>query len=75
LACTEASFATNFVAATPTEAVSPSSPWMVARIRSPMAGGGPNSRVAPPVSRNASSSDSGSTTGVIDSRISRNRFE
>jgi hypothetical protein len=42
---------------------------------SAMATGAPNSRYAPDTSRNASSSEMGSTVGVIASRISRNRFE
>ena len=37
--------------------------------------GGPNSLTLPRTSRNASSSDSGSTTGVTDSKISRICFE
>src|SRR5438093_12903740 len=40
-----------------------------------MSAGGPNRVVAPETSRNASSSEIGSTSGVNDSRISRKRFE
>jgi hypothetical protein len=71
----DASFARNFVGATPTEQMTPTSRSTSARIFAAMAAGSPNSVVAPPTSRNASSSESGSTSGVYDSRTSRKRFE
>ena len=70
-----ASLATNLVGATPTEQVMPRFPCTSARIRAAMRGGSPNRRTAPPTSRNASSSDMGSTSGVWAKRISRNRLE
>ncbi len=60
-----ASLATDTEAATPTEQVMPCSSWMVARSRSATSSGDPSRRVAPRTSRNASSSDSTSTSGVI----------
>ena len=75
LQSSEASFATNFVAATPAEHVTPTSRSTSARIRSAIVRGSPNSRVAPATSRNASSSEIGSTSGVYDSSTSRNRLE
>ena len=60
----EASFATNFVEATPTEHVTPTSRTTSARIFAAISGGEPNSIVAPETSRNASSSEIGSTSGV-----------
>ena len=71
----EASLATNFVDATPTEHVTPTSRSTSARIFAAIADGGPNREVAPPTSRKASSSEIGSTSGVWASRTSRNRFE
>ncbi len=71
----EASLATNFVDATPTEQVTPTSRSTSARIFAAIAAGGPNSEVAPPTSRKASSSEIGSTSGVWASSTSRNRFE
>src|SRR5262249_60809288 len=71
----DASCATNFVDATPAEQVTPTSASTVARIFEATAGGSPNSLVAPPTSRNASSSEIGSTSGVNDRSTSRNRFE
>ena len=65
----EASLATNLVVATPTEQVRPYCSRMSARISWPMAAGRPSRRMAPLTSRNASSRDSGSTSGVT----SRNR--
>ena len=62
----EASLARNFVGATPTEQVMPCSSAIRARIHSPIQAGRPSRRQAPPTSRNASSMDSGSTSGVID---------
>ena len=71
----EASLATNFVGATPTEHVTPTSRSTSARMRAAIALGSPNSIVAPPTSRNASSREIGSTYGVWASSTSRNRFE
>ena len=58
--------ARNFVGATPTEQVMPCSSATRARIHSPIQAGRPSRRRAPETSRNASSSDSGSTSGVTD---------
>ena len=71
----EASLATNFRVATPTEQVTPTSRWTVRRIRRAISGGSPKSRIAPATSKKASSSEIGSTRGVNDRRTSRNRFE
>ena len=70
LARADASLATNFVAATPTEQVMPCSSTTRARISSPIARAPPRRRRAPPTSRNASSRASGSTSGVTDRKIS-----
>ena len=75
LAWTEASLATSFVEATPTEAESDRSSRTARRTAWAMRGGSPNRSVAPPTSRNASSRESGSTDGVNPSRISRNQLE
>ena len=64
LLAVDASLATNLVVATPTEQVSPYWPRTLARIRRAMAAGGPSRLMAPPTSRNASSRESGSTSGV-----------
>ena len=71
----DASFATNFVGATPIEHVTPTSRSTSARMRTAISRGSPNSIVAPPTSRNASSSEIGSTNGVWASSTSRKRFE
>jgi hypothetical protein len=60
----EANFAMNLVGATPTEQVNPSVAWISARILAAITAGRPSSRIAPLTSRNASSSDNGSTTGL-----------
>jgi len=60
----EASLATNLVVATPTEQVRPYCSRTLALISRAMAAGGPSRRMAPLTSRNASSWDSGSTSGV-----------
>ena len=62
--CTEASLATNLVVATPTEQVIPCCSLTWARISWPIWAGLPRRRSAPETSRNASSSASGSTSGV-----------
>jgi hypothetical protein len=72
-AAAEASFARNLFGATPTEHTSSSSSRTRARISSPILAGSPKSEVAPPTSRNASSRDRGSTSGVNESMISRSR--
>ena len=64
LQSSEASFATNFVGATPTEHVTPTSRSTSARIFAAISAEEPNSIVAPATSRNASSSEIGSTKGV-----------
>ena len=66
----EASLATNLVLATPTEQVIPCSSSTVARTHSPTWRAPPRRRAAPDTSRNASSSDSGSTSGVTDRNTS-----
>jgi hypothetical protein len=50
----------------PTEQVMPCSSSTVARIHSPICDGEPSRRCAPLTSRNASSSEIGSTSGVIE---------
>ena len=57
-------------AATPTEQVMPCSSWMVARSRSAISTGDPSRRVEPRTSRNASSSESTSTSGVTRRKVS-----
>ena len=69
LASPEASFATNLVGATPTEQVMPCSSWMVSRMSWPIRAGLPSRRTDPDTSRKASSSDNGSTTGVMVSKV------
>lgn len=69
MARVDPSFATNLLGATPTEQVSPCSAVTRARIRRAMAAGGPNNRRAPVTSRNASSRESGSTSGVTSRKI------
>ena len=65
LSRSEASFARNFeLGATPTEATSPVSRRMSRLIARPISIASPNSRSQPATSRNASSSESGSTSGV-----------
>ena len=66
LARDEASFATNLVPATPTEQVTPCSSWIRARMCSAIVVGEPSRRTVPATSRKASSSDSGSTSGVTE---------
>ncbi|GAB3891909.1 hypothetical protein GCM10027612_38560 [Microbispora bryophytorum subsp. camponoti] len=66
----EASLATNFVLATPTEQVMPCRSATWARIIRAMAAGLPSLRRAPPTSRNASSEAIGSTSGVTALKIS-----
>ena len=57
------------VGPTPTEQGRSSSSRTRVRISSPIPGGSPNNRTAPPTSRNASSNDSGSTSGVMSARM------
>ncbi len=66
----EASLATNFVDAMPTEQVMPCSSATRSRISWPITAGRPSRRTAPETSRKASSRDNGSTIGVIDRKIS-----
>ena len=65
-----ASLATDTDAATPTEQVMPCSSWIVARSCSAISTGEPSRRVEPRTSRNASSSESTSTSGVIRRKFS-----
>jgi hypothetical protein len=67
--------ATNLVGATPTEQVTPCSSAMVSRICWPMVAGEPRRRTALATSRKASSSDRGSTKGVIDSKVAMTAAE
>ena len=60
----EAIFATSFVVATPTDAVSPTSERTAALIAPAIATGDPNSASDPATSRNASSIETCSTRGV-----------
>ncbi|NIH84264.1 hypothetical protein FHX45_001157 [Amycolatopsis granulosa] len=72
----EASFATNFTEATPTEQVMPCSARTRPRISAAMpAGVSPSRRNAPPTSRNASSRLSGSTRGVSSRKIAMTPFD
>ena len=71
----EATLATNFVVATPTEHVTPWAATTCARIIAAIAAGEPSRRRAPATSRNASSSDSGSTSGVTSRKIDITPFD
>ncbi len=62
-------------AATPTEQVIRCSSWMVARSCSAMARGEPSRRVDPATSRNASSKESTSTSGVTRRKVSRTEVD
>ena len=62
----DAILATNFMPAMPADAGSPTSSRMRARRRAGDSAGAPNSFCEAVTSRNASSSDSGSTSGVTD---------
>ena len=70
-----ASLATDTEAATPTEQVIPCSSWMVARSRSAISTGVPSRRPDPRTSRNASSRESTSTSGVTRRKFSRTEAE
>ncbi len=65
----DASLATNLVGATPTEQVSCNSSTTRRRIAAAMSAGRPAARTLPRTSRNASSRESGSTSGVTSRRI------
>ena len=69
LARLDATLATYLVAATPIEQVSPVSDCTRSRIVHAISAGLPCRRRAPDTSRNASSIDSGSTSGVICSKM------
>jgi len=58
------------VLATPTEQVMRCSSATRSRISAPIWVGDPRRRIAPDTSRNASSRDRGSTSGVMDRKIS-----
>ena len=73
MAASEASLATNFDGATPTEQVSPSSSSTRDRMRAAISGAGPWRRRARRTSRNASSSEIGSTSGVKEPKIAMTR--
>ncbi len=65
----DATFATNLLAATPTDAVSRSDAAMRALIARATAGPSPWSPSVPVTSRNASSMETGSSSGVKSARI------
>ena len=65
----DAILATNLTGATPTEQVMDCCSSTCARISSAITRGEPSLRTAPDTSRNASSSESGSTSGVIARKI------
>lgn len=65
-----ASLATDTEAATPTEQVMPCSSWMTARSCSAICRGVPSRRMEPRTSRNASSRESTSTSGVTRRKFS-----
>ena len=65
----EATLAMNLLAASPAEAVSPVSVRMRALMRRTASGGGPHSVCVPVRSTNASSTDTGSTSGEKSARI------
>ena len=69
----DAIFATSFVLATPTDAVSCVSSWIASLIRRAAAAPGPHSASVPVRSRNASSMETGSTSGVNRRRIAMTR--
>ncbi len=75
LASPEASLATNFVGATPTEQVMPCSSAIVSRMRAPIRAGPPSRRIDPATSRKASSSERGSTSGVIVAKVAMTASE
>ncbi len=65
-----ATFARNFVRATPTVIGSPTRSATSRRSRCPICSGVPAMRRSPPTSRNASSTESPSTRGVVSSKTS-----
>ena len=65
----DATLATNLFGATPTEQVIDCSASTRARIIAAISRGRPSRRTAPDTSRNASSSDNGSTAGVMSRKI------
>jgi hypothetical protein len=71
----EAILATNLVGATPTEQVMPCSATTRARMLLAIAAGVPSRLSAPETSRKASSSASGSTSGVIAPKIAMTSFD
>ena len=75
LASAEASFATNFVGATPTEQVTPCSSAMVSRSAAAMSAGEPSRRWAGATSRKASSRESGSTYSVTEPKVAMTEAE
>ncbi len=64
-----ATLASNFVLATPTVIGRPTRSRTTRRRRTAISTGGPETRRSPPTSRNASSIDSPSTSGVVSSKI------
>jgi hypothetical protein len=75
LQLTEAILATNLQGATPTEQVMPCCCWTWARMRAAISAGDPSRRSAPETSRNASSSASGSTSGVTAPKMDMTSLE
>jgi hypothetical protein len=74
LAASEASLARNFDGATPTEHISPSCSRTLARRWAPIVAPSPKRRCDPVTSRNASSSDRASTSGVTSPKIAITRL-
>jgi hypothetical protein len=71
----EATFATNLLAATPTDAVSRSDPAIRALMARATAGPSPWSPSVPVTSRNASSMETGSSSGVKAARMAITSWE
>ena len=65
-----ASLASETVEATPTEQVMACSSWTTARSRSAISSGLPSRKVEPRTSRNASSRETASTSGVTRRKVS-----
>ena len=71
----DAILATNLIGATPTEQVMPCWSLTCALMSCAIRAGAPSRRCAPATSRNASSSDSGSTSGVIERKMAMTSLE
>ena len=71
----EATLATSFEVATPTEAVRPVSRWISSFTRRATTSPGPRARAEAVTSRKASSMDTGSTRSVTRRRMSMTRSD